>query len=35
MDTLTRIDLPLLDYSKRRESNVTECYLTLGDRYMD
>lgn len=37
MDTAlqTRIDLPLLDYSKRRNSKVTECYLVLGDTHVE
>lgn len=29
-----RIDLPLLEYSKRRSVNLQECYLVLGEKYM-
>lgn len=29
-----RIDLPLMEYSKRRDIVLTECYLTLGEHYM-
>lgn len=29
-----RIDLPLLEYSKRRNVVLQECYLVLGERYI-
>lgn len=29
-----RLDLPLLDYSKRRDSHLTECYLILGEHFI-
>lgn len=29
-----RIDLPLMEYSRRREVMITECYLTLGEKYI-
>lgn len=33
-DTGIRIDLPLADYSKRRNSTVKECYLMLYPEYI-
>lgn len=34
IDEGLRIELPLLDYSKRRDSKVTECFLTLDKNFM-
>lgn len=30
-----RIDLPLMEYSKRRNVAIQECYLILGEHFID